>query len=101
MAIPHLPVSDDRIADFCRRWKIVEMSVFGSIVRADFRPDSDVDVLVSFEPDTDWTLLDLVTMRQELAALLGRPVDLNEEAALRNPYRRAAILGSKQLVYAA
>jgi hypothetical protein len=101
MAIPHLTVSDDRIADFCRRWKITEMSVFGSVVRADFRPDSDVDVLVSFEGDAGWTLLDIVTIHEDLAALLGRPVDLIEEAALRNPYRRAAILESRQLVYAA
>jgi predicted nucleotidyltransferase len=101
MAIPHVAVSDDRIADFCRQWKITEMSVFGSVVRADFRPDSDIDVLVSFEPDAGWTLLDVVTIQEELAALLGRPVDLIEEAALRNPYRRAAILGSKHQVYAA
>ena len=101
MAIPHLAVSDDRIADFCRRWKITEMSVFGSIVRTDFRADSDVDVLVSFEPDAGWTLLDLVTIQEDLTALFGRPVDLIEEAALRNPYRRAAILESRQLVYAA
>lgn len=101
MAIPHLAVSDDRIADFCRRWKITEMSVFGSVVREDFRPDSDIDVLVSFEAGAGWSLLDLVTIQEELAAALGRPVDLIEEAALRNPYRRAAILESKQVVYAA
>ncbi len=101
MAIPHLVVSDDRIADFCRRWKITEMSVFGSVVREDFRPDSDIDVLVSFEAGAGWSLLDVVTIQEELAALLGRPVDLIEEAALRNPYRRAAILESKQIVYAA
>ena len=101
MAIPHLIVSDDRIADFCRRWKITEMSVFGSVVREDFRPDSDIDVLVSFEAGAGWSLLDVVTIQEALAALLGRPVDLIEEAALRNPYRRAAILESKQIVYAA
>ena len=101
MAIPHLAVSDDRVADFCRRWKITEMSVFGSVVREDFRPDSDIDVLVSFEAGAGWSLLDVVTIQEELAALLGRPVDLIEEAALRNPYRRAAILESKQIVYAA
>ena len=62
---------------------------------------SDVDVLVSFEADAGWTLLDLVTIQDDLAALFGRPVDLIEEAALRNPYRRAAILKSRHLVYAA
>ena len=77
------------------------MSLFGSIVRTDFRADSDVDVLVSFEPDAGWALLDLVTIQDDLTALFGRPVDLIEEAALRNPYRRAAILGSRHLVYAA
>jgi predicted nucleotidyltransferase len=101
MPIPHLAVSDDRIADFCRRWKITEMSVFGSVVRKDFRPDSDIDVLVSFEVGAGWSLVDLVTVQDELAAVLGQPVDLIEEAALRNPYRRAAILESRQLVYAA
>lgn len=101
MAIPHLALSDDRIAGFCRRWKITEMSVFGSVVREDFRHDSDIDVLVSFEAGAGWSLLDLVTIQEELAAVLGRPVDLIEEAALRNPYRRAAILESKQVVYAA
>ena len=63
--------------------------------------DSDVDVLVSFEAAARWSLFDFVTMREELAALIGRPVDLVEEAGLRNPYRRAAILQSKQVLYAA
>ncbi len=78
MAIPHLVVSDDRIADFCRRLKITEMSVFGSVVREDFRFDSDIDVLVSFEAGASWSLLDVVTIQEDLAALLGRSVDLIE-----------------------
>ena len=77
------------------------MSLFGSVVREDFRPDSDVDVLVSFAVGAGWSLFDLVTMREELVALLGRPVDLVEEAGLRNPYRRSAILKSKRVLYAA
>ncbi len=101
MANPHLTVSDDRIAGFCRRWKITEMSLFGSVVRDDFRPDSDIDVLVSFEAGAGWSLFDLMTIQEELAALIGRPVDLVEEAGLRNPYRRSAILKSKQVLYAA
>ncbi len=80
---------------------MAELSFFGSVLRDDFRPDSDVDVLVSFEPDAEWTLLDLVSMQREIAEVLGRSVDLVEEAALRNPYRRSAILKSKQVVYAA
>lgn len=101
MSSPRLTVPRDRIADLCRRWKVAELSFFGSVLRDDFRPDSDVDVLVTFEPDGEWSLLDLVTMKQELESLLGRRVDLVEEAALRNPFRRSAIQQSKHQVYAA
>ena len=101
MPIPHLTIDRERLADFCRKWRVTELSFFGSVLRDDFRPDSDVDVLVSFEPNAGWTLLDLVSMQQEIADVLGRSVDLVEGAALRNPYRRSAILKSKQVVYAA
>lgn len=89
------------MADLCRRWKITELAVFGSAIRADFAPHSDVDILVTFEPDAGWSLLDLVTLQQELSALFGRRVDVVEKAGLRNPYRRAAILESKRTLYAA
>lgn len=101
MSSPRLTVPRDRIADLCRRWRVAELSFFGSVMRDDFRPDSDVDVLVTFEPDAEWSLLDVVTMKQELESLLGRRVDLVEEAALRNPFRRSAIQQSKHQVYAA
>ena len=71
------------------------------MLRDDFAADSDIDVLVSFDPDAGWSLFDIVTMRRELTPLLDRPVDLVEDAGLRNPYRRPAILKSKHLVYAA
>jgi predicted nucleotidyltransferase len=92
---------DRQIADFCRKWRVRELSLFGSALRDDFRAESDVDVLVSFDPRAEWSLLDLVAMQEELAALMGRDVDLVEEEALRNPYRRAAILSSKRVLYAA
>jgi len=101
MPTPHIQVPDRSLAEFCRRWSIREFSFFGSVLRDDFRPDSDVDVVVSFEGGAAWSLFDLVTMQRELAGILGRHVDLVEEDALRNPYRRAAILSSKQVVYAA
>lgn len=101
MANPQLTVPPDRIAPFCRRWNVTELSFFGSVMRETFRPDSDVDVLVTFAPCADWSLLGLVPMQEELATLLGRPVDLAEEAALRNPYRRSAIRRSKHVLYAA
>jgi predicted nucleotidyltransferase len=101
MRLPGFDIPDDRVATFCRRWQIVELSLFGSVLREDFDTESDVDVLVQFEPGVDWSLLDLMTMQSELSTLVGRHVDLVEQAGLRNPFRRAAIIQSKQVVYAA
>lgn len=100
MSKPHVSVPRQQLAEFCRRWKVTELSFFGSVMRDDFRPDSDVDVLVTFDADAGWSLLDLVTMQDELASIVGRKVDLLEEAALRNPYRRSTILQSKHILYA-
>ena len=98
-----LPISAplDLVADFCRRWKITEVALFGSVLRPDFRPDSDVDVLVTFAPDEKWSLLDLVAMRDELKEIFGREVDLAEEKCVRNPFKRREILRTKQVIYAA
>jgi predicted nucleotidyltransferase len=100
MSKPHVSIPRQQLADFCRRWKVTELSFFGSVMRDDFGPDSDVDVLVTFDSDAGWSLLDLVTMQDELASMVGRKVDLLEEAALRNPYRRSTILQSKHTLYA-
>ena len=99
-ATPLYPPSD-RVADLCSRWKITELAVFGSAIGADFSPDSDVDILLTFAPEAGWSLFDLVNLRQELSALFGRRVDVVEKAALRNPYRRASILDSTRTLYAA
>ena len=97
----HLNVPQDEIDALCQRWRVAELAVFGSVLREDFRPDSDVDVLVSFGPDARWSLFDFVTMQDELEALFGRPVDLVEKEGLRNPFRRHAILSSQKVLYAA
>jgi uncharacterized protein len=91
----------ERLAEFCERWQVAELAFFGSVLREDFRPDSDVDVLVSFRPDCASTLDDLLDMREELQSLFGRKVDLLEQDAIRNPYRRKSILTTKQVVHAA
>jgi len=96
-----IDVPDDQITDFCRRWKVTQLALFGSVLRADFRLDSDVDVLVSFQPDAQVSLFDLGAMQQELEAMFGRHVDLVEEAGLRNPFRRRSILRDREIVYAA
>lgn len=95
-----LQLPEDKIAEFCRRWKITEFALFGSVLRDDFRPDSDIDVLVSFAPDAEWSLFDLVKMQEELETLFQREVDLVEKAGLRNPFRRSEILRTCQVIYA-
>lgn len=101
MIAPLQHVAQDKLDALCRRWRVRELSLFGSVARGEARSDSDIDVLVTFEPEAGWSLLDLVEMRDELAALFGRKVDLVEEAALRNPVRRRAILRDKRILHAA
>lgn len=90
-----------RIAEFCNRWSITEFSLFGSVLREDFRPDSDIDVLVSIDPKAHIGLFEIAEMIIELEAMFKRPVDLVEKEGLRNPYRRREILRTAQVVYAA
>jgi uncharacterized protein len=99
MVRQNIDISTDRIGEFCRRWKIRELSLFGSVLREDFRPDSDVDVLVSFQPDDPWDLFDLGQMRDELMDMFGREVDVIEEEGLRNPFRRRTIMDTRQVIY--
>jgi predicted nucleotidyltransferase len=92
------------IAEFCRRWQIAELALFGSVLRNDFGPESDLDVLVTFSPGADWGLLDHYQMKQELVKLFGREVDLLTRRAVeqsRNWLRRREILSTAQVVYAA
>ncbi len=99
-----IPLPREAIQAFCERWKIVEFSLFGSILRDDFRPDSDVDVLVTFAPDAEWSLFDIVNMRDELKEIFGRQVDLAEREGVeqtRNYLLRKAILNTAQVVYVA
>jgi predicted nucleotidyltransferase len=94
----------DEIDEFCRRWQVTELALFGSALRGDFRPDSDVDVLVSFAPDAHWGLFALVQMQDELEAILGREVDLVSRRAVEqseNYIRRKSILSNLEVVYAA
>jgi predicted nucleotidyltransferase len=101
---PRIEVPKEQLAEFCEKWKITEFSLFGSVLREDFRPDSDVDVLVSFDPSAGWTLFDLVRMQEELREVFGRDVDLLTRRGVemsRNPYRKASILSSAEVVYAA
>lgn len=97
-----LGIDQEQLATFCRRWRVRELALFGSVLRHDFAGDSDVDVLVTFRPDADWSLFDHARMEEELQALLGRKVDLVTRRALErseNWVRRDAILSSAEPVY--
>jgi predicted nucleotidyltransferase len=100
--VARIELPRERIADFCRRWHVVELALFGSVLRDDFRPDSDVDVLVTFDPENTPSLFDLAEMQDELAEIFGRPVDVASRKGVEqspNPFRRKAILGSARIVY--
>lgn len=97
------PLPEQAIQAFCDRWQIIELALFGSILRDDFRPDSDIDLLVTFAPEADWSLLDHATMQQELARLLNRAVDLVSKRAIERSHnwiRRQEILTTTQVIYA-
>ena len=99
-----ITIDREAVAAFCRRWKITELALFGSVLRDDFRPDSDVDVLVTFQADARWGLFDHVEMQDELSRVFGRTVDLvtrRSVEASENWIRRNAILASAELLYAA
>ena len=96
-----IEVDRSRIAEFCRKWRVKELALFGSALRGDFRADSDVDVLVELAPNHGLTLYDWVDMIEELRAIFGRPVDLVAKGGLRNPFRRREILGTAEVIYAA
>ena len=96
-------VAEGELTDFCRRWAVRELSLFGSALRRDFRPESDVDVLVTFEPGARRTLLDMARMQDELSGLFGRSVDLVSRRGIersRNRRRREGILSSAETIYA-
>lgn len=91
----------DESTAFCLKWGIRELSIFGSALRDDFGPGSDLDFLVSFSPDAPLSIEHLLAIKDELEALFGRPVDLIDEEALRNPWRKYEILRIREILYAA
>ncbi|WP_354635999.1 nucleotidyltransferase family protein [Planktothricoides raciborskii] len=92
----------DPIKNFCTKWQVSELALFGSVLRDDFRPDSDIDLLVTFSPDADWSLFDHIQMQQELTTILQRKVDLVSKRAIarsQNQIRRQEILSTAQVIY--
>lgn len=90
----------ERIEHFCRAWGVAELSLFGSVLRGDFQPESDVDVLVQFVGGQTLTLDSYTAMREELSAVFnGREIDLVEMRRLVDPYRRHEILRTREVIY--
>ena len=97
-------VDPAKLKTFCEKWKIVEFALFGSVLRDDFGPESDIDVLVDFAPDSEWGLYELVDMEDELKVIFNRDVDLvlrRSVSASKNRYSREHILGTARTIYVA
>lgn len=93
-------VEKSKLADLCRRYQVRELSLFGSAVRGEMRPDSDIDLLVEFLPDASVDLVDYAALMIDLSALLGRKVDLVSKTGLK-PLIRSSVLEEARLLYAA
>lgn len=97
-----LEIPDETLADFCKRWQITELAVFGSALREDFRPESDVDFLVTYAPDKKYEPWAYFPEREELERLLHRKIDWIERKAIeksRNALLRRRILNSAEVIY--
>ena len=99
MSRSRISIPQAKITDFCRRNQVKSLALFGSVLRADFRPESDIDLLVEFEPGARIGFLALGRMQRELAALLERPVDLVPKDGLK-PLIRQDVLASTEVIYA-
>ena len=85
----------------CKKYFIIELSIFGSSIRDDFTQNSDVDILVSFKPNSEITLFDIMELEKEFSKLLNREVDIVEKESLKNPIRKNKILSTREIIYAA
>ncbi|MHB0876447.1 MAG: nucleotidyltransferase family protein [Anaerolineae bacterium] len=95
-----IKIDEAALAEICRRYEVSELSVFGSVLRDDFRETSDIDVLVEFEPDASIGLIEYVRLQRELSELFGRKVDLVSKQGLK-PLIREHVLAQARMVYAA
>ncbi|OCQ91236.1 DNA polymerase subunit beta [Nostoc sp. MBR 210] len=97
-----IPLPMDAIENFCQRWQIAELSVFGSILRDDFNADSDIDFLYILKPNIQWRLVDLLSAEEELEKMLGRKIDLVKKSSVEQSHnwlRKQNILSSSQVIY--
>lgn len=100
MASSGIKIPERKLRDFCRRYQVQRLALFGSVLRDDFRADSDIDVLVVFDPSAFVTFMTFGKMKRELSEIFQRPVDLVPQEGLK-PAIREAVLSSTREVYAA
>ena len=101
MAQVHIDFDRKKIEELARRWNIIRIQLFGSVLRDDFNPQSDIDVLVRFLCGVKVDLMDFIDIQSEFEAVFGRQIDLVEEGSIRNPYRQKNIDQNKEVIYAA
>ncbi|MDO8631882.1 MAG: nucleotidyltransferase domain-containing protein [Phycisphaerales bacterium] len=104
--VEQLPIAfaSEQIREFCRKWRITEFSLFGSVLREDFRPDSDVDAIVNFAEGSHWGLFDICRMEEELRSIFQRDVDLVTRKSIEqseNYIRSREVLGTRRVIHAA
>ena len=91
----------DDIVSICKKYRITELSIFGSSIRDDFTPKSDIDILVSFDQNSGISLFDIMELEKEFSMILNREVDVVEKEYLKNPIRKNKILSTREIIYAA
>ena len=101
MTFPKIELDEKILIELSHKYNIVELSLFGSILRDDFSEDSDIDILVEFSPDTQYSFFDILHIKEDFQKQLGRTIDLVEKEGIKNPYRRKEILSTNKVIYAA
>ncbi|MDD3050564.1 MAG: nucleotidyltransferase domain-containing protein [Candidatus Cloacimonetes bacterium] len=101
MQFPKISIDDNNLFRIIKDFKIKELYFFGSVLREDFSPNSDIDVLVVFQDDSNYSLFEFMDLREKLESYLNRKVDLVEKDGITNPYRRKEILSTAKRIYAA
>jgi predicted nucleotidyltransferase len=99
MVLNNIKIDEDQISAFCRKYGIKQLALFGSILSERFRPESDVDIMVSFLPDHHYSYFDLLDIKNELEDITGRDIDLVEKDSIKNPYRKKTIFSNMRVIY--
>lgn len=99
MKLPNIEIDENIINEIAKKYNIKELSIFGSVLRNDFTNNSDIDLLIEFNKNTNYSYFDLLEIKEKLSYIFERPVDLIEKESLKNPFRRKEILNSARKVY--